>query len=53
MEKSIRNIDIVVRKLGPALTRAPNHRLEVARDERQKRDEMVERRKTETIAIRR
>ncbi len=53
MEKGIRNADAVVRKLGPALTRAINQRLEVAREERRKREEMVERRKTEAIAAKR
>ena len=53
IEKGIKNINTVVRKLGPALTRAPNYRLEVTREERRKRDEMVERRKIEAKVIRR
>ncbi len=53
MEKDIKNADTVVRKLGPASTRATNQRLEVAREERQKREEMVERRKTEVMAPKR
>ncbi len=50
MEKVIRNVDAVARKLGPASTRATNQRLEVAREERRKREEMVERQKTEAMA---
>ncbi len=50
MEKGIRNVDAVARKLGPALTRATNQRLEVAREERQKREKMVERRKIKAMA---
>ncbi len=50
MEKCIRNLDTVVRKLGPASTRATNQRLEVAREERRKREEIVEKRKTEAMA---
>lgn len=53
MEKSIRNADIVGRKLEPALKRATNHRLKVASKERWKKKEMVERRKTEAIAAKR
>ena len=34
MEKDIKNADAVARKLGPALTRATNNRLKVAREER-------------------
>ena len=37
MEKGVQNVDVVARKLRPALTRASNHRLEVAREKRQKR----------------
>ncbi len=50
MEKGIRNADTVAHKLGPASTRATNQRLEVAGEERRKREEMVERRKTEAMA---
>ncbi len=50
IEKSIRNIDVVARKLGVASIRATNHRLEVAREEKRKREERVERRKAEAIA---
>ena len=53
MEKSIQNADTVARKLGPALIRAINYRLEVAREEQQKKKEMMERQKTETMAARR
>ncbi len=53
MEKGIRNVDAVARKLRQALTRATNQRLEVVREERQKREEMVERRKLKVIAAKR
>ena len=43
MEKSIRNADVVTRKLGPTLIKTTNHRLEIAREEKQKRDKIVER----------
>ncbi len=49
IEKGIRNADAVVRKLGPASTRPTNQRLEVAREERQKREEIVKRRKTKAM----
>ncbi len=49
IEKDIRNADVVARKLGPVSTRATNQRLEVAKEKRQKREKMVERRKTEAI----
>ena len=50
MEKDIRNIDAVIRKLGLASTRATNQNLGVAREERRKKEEMVERRKTEAMS---
>ena len=42
MEKDIRNADTVARKLEPASTRATNDRFKAAREERQKREEMME-----------
>ncbi len=53
MEKGIKNADVVTHKLGRALTRVINQRLEIAREERQKRKEMVERQKTEAMAVKR
>lgn len=50
MKKGIKNADAVAHKLGPALTRATNHRLEVAREKEQKKGEIVERRKAEAMA---
>ena len=50
MEKGIKNADMVIRKLGPASIRVINDRLEAAREERQKREEMIKRRKAETMA---
>ena len=53
MEKSIRNVNAIAYKLGPALTRATNEKLEVARKERQKREEMVKGWKIKAITTRR
>ncbi len=53
MEKGIKNADAVVRKFGPALTSATNQRLEVARKKRWKKEEIVERQKTEAMAAKR
>ncbi len=50
IEKGIRTADAVAHKLGPASTRVTNQRLEVAREDRRKKEEMVERRKTEAMA---
>ena len=43
MDKGIKNADAVSHKLGPALTRATNNRLEVAGKNRQKREEIIKR----------
>ncbi len=53
MEKSIRNADAVVCKLGQASTRTTNQRLEVVKEERQKREEIVEKQKTEAMVAKR
>ena len=53
IEKSIKNADAVARKLGPASTRATNDRLEAARKERRKREEIMERQKAEAMAAKR
>ncbi len=53
IKKGIRNTDAVARKFGPASTRATNQRLEIAREEKQKREEIVEKRKTEAMATKR
>lgn len=37
MDKNIRNADEVARKLGPALIRVTNNRLEIANKEKQKK----------------
>ncbi len=50
MEKGIRNAGAVAHKLRPALTRTTNQKLEVAKEERRKKEEMVERRKTKAMA---
>lgn len=49
IKKDIRNADVVAYKLGLALTKVTNQRLEIAREEKQKREEMVEKQKTETM----
>ncbi len=46
----MQNINAVVRKLGPVSIRATNHRLQVAREEKRKREEMIEKQKAEAIA---
>ena len=43
MKKGIKNVDAVASKLEPALIRVTNQRLEVVREKRRKREEMVER----------
>lgn len=43
MEKDIRNVYAVAHKLGLTLTRATNQSLEVTREEKRKREEIVER----------
>ena len=53
MAKGIRNAKVVIRKLVLALIKATNHRLEDAKEERCKREEMVKRWKTEAIAAKR
>ena len=50
MKKNIKNINIIARKLGLALTKATNQKLEVVRKERKKREKMIEKRKIEAMA---
>ena len=49
MEQGIRNADAIARKLRPASIKATNQRLEVARKERTKRVEIMEKQKTEAM----
>lgn len=49
MKKSIKNANTIIYKLWPALIRATNHRLELTKEKRHKRKEIIERRKTKTI----
>ena len=51
-EKDVQNIDVITRKLRPALIKTTNHRLEVVRNEQRKREKMVERRKIKVLAAR-
>lgn len=53
MEKGIKKADAVPSKLEPALTRTTNHRLEVARENSWKREEIVRRRKTNGMVVKR
>ncbi len=53
MKKDIQNEDTVTHKLRPASIRVINHRLEVIRKDKRKREEMVEKQKAEAIAAKR
>ena len=53
IEKSIKNANAIVRKLGPASTRVTNNRLEVAKEERRKKEKIKERRKAEAMVVKR
>ena len=53
MEKGIRNANAVTRKLGPASRRVTNDKLEVAREKRRKREEIIKRRKAKAMAAKR
>ena len=50
IEKSTQNTDVIAYKFRPALIRATNHKLKDAKKEKQKTEEIVERRKTEVLA---
>ena len=50
MEKDIINVDAIARKLGPASIKTINDRLEITRQERWKREEMIERQEAEAMA---
>ena len=53
MIKGIRNANIIAYKLGSALTRATNHKLEVIREEQYKKEKMIKRQKTEAMGAKR
>lgn len=53
MDKGERNANAVTCKLGPALRRATNHKLEVTDKKSQKRKEMMKREKIKAIAAKR
>ena len=53
MKKGIKNADAIACKLGPVLIKVTNDRLEVAREEKRKREEMMEKRKVEAMATKR
>ena len=50
MKKGIRNTNAVAHKLGVGSTRATNDRLEIVREERRKKEEMIEKWKVKAIA---
>ena len=49
MDKGIKNANTSACKLGSALIKTTNYRLKVAREERRKKEKIVERRKTKAI----
>lgn len=49
MKKSIQNIDIIAYKLGLTLIRITNHKLEVIREEKQKREKIMKKWKTKAM----
>ena len=51
MKKGIRNANAVAGKLGLALIRATNSKLEVTREESQKREKIMGKRKTKTMTV--
>lgn len=53
IKKGIRNANIIVCKFILVLIKATNYRLKIASNEKQKREEMMERRKTKAIATKR
>ena len=42
MKKGINNVNAVARKLEPTFTRVTNEKLKITREEKQKREEIVE-----------
>lgn len=50
MDKGEGNANVVACKLGPALKRATNHKLEVTNKKREKIEEMMKRKKIKAIA---
>lgn len=50
MKKGIKNIYAIAYKLKLASIKATNHKLEVAKKESQKREEMIKREKTKAMA---
>ena len=49
MEKSIKNADAIARKLKLASTRATNDSLKASKEEKEKREEIMKRQKTEAL----
>lgn len=53
IEKGIKNTNAIIRKLELALTKITNHRLEVAREEKQKKEEIIKKQRTKAIVAKR
>ena len=53
MEKDTQNANVIACKLRPALIKVTNHRLEDAKQEQQKREKIVKRRKAKASAAKR
>ena len=53
MDKGIRDVDAIARKLEQALTKVINHGWKVFKEERQKKEEMMKRQKTKVRAAKR
>lgn len=53
IEKSIKNIDVVARKLRPTLIKTTNQRLEIARKKKWKRQKMIKRQKIKAMVVKR
>ncbi len=53
MEKGIKNVNANACKIGSALTRATNQKLDVAGKKRRKREEIVEKQKIDAMAAKR
>lgn len=51
MKKDIRNTDAVACKLELVLIKATNQKLEVTKEEKRKKEEIMEKRKIEAIVI--
>lgn len=53
MTKDVGNTNTIARKLGPALRKVTNQKLEVVREKMQRKEEIVEKRKVKTMTAKR